>query len=127
MVRINVGEKAFEKAKHQVIEQIKSNIDSDYLRKLCLEKYGIRNLGSLEYKEGDIVMDGDEVAFKLDFEIRLPVSFLISGKENSTNSLTQSDAEPIEVVDELDEMLEALNDDEDRSGLSSIVAQGDPK
>jgi len=127
MVRINVGEKAFEKAKQQVIEQIKSNIDSDYLRKLCLEKYGIRNLGSLEYKQGDIVMDGDEVAFKLDFEIRLPVSFLISGKENSTNSLTQSDAEPIEVVDELDEMLEALNDDEDRSRLSSIVAQGDPK
>ena len=125
MVRINVGEKAFKKAKHQVIEQIKSNLDSDYLRKLCLDKYGIKNLGSIEYKQGDIVMDCDEVAFKLDFEIRLPVSFLISGKENSNNSLTQSDAEPIEVVDELDEMLEALNDDEDQSAISSIVAQGD--
>ena len=127
MVRINVGEKAFEKAKNQVIEQIKSNIDSDYLRKLCLDKYGIRNFGTIEYKQGDIVMDGDEAAFRLDFEIRLPVSFLISGKGNSTNSLTQSDAEPIEVVDELDEMLQVLDDDEDQSMISSIVAQGDPK
>ena len=78
MINVSIDTQTVEEAKREVINQLKPKINQACVEAVCREQYGIETITGYECKNGDIVIDNDHVAFKLDFEVRFPVSILIN-------------------------------------------------
>ena len=91
MINVSIDTQTVEEAKHEVINQLKSKINQACLEAVCREQYGIETIEGYECKNGDIVIDNDQVAFKLDFEVRFPISILINNGGDTSVTLSASD------------------------------------
>ena len=87
MINVTIDTQTVEEAKHEVINQLKLKINHACLEAVCREQYGIGTIEGYECKNGDIVIDNNQVAFKLDFEVRFPISILINYLENYINKI----------------------------------------
>jgi hypothetical protein len=89
-------------------DQLKSKIDLNlnHVKKLCKERYGIETIEGVEHNNANIVVIENEVACKLDFEVRFPMSIFITTKENSNNTLPENN----DIRAEIDDMPEELDD-----------------
>jgi hypothetical protein len=98
-----------------LVDQVKSQIDLniDYVKKRCKEKYGIEKIEGIEHKDGNIVVYKDQVACKLDYEVRFPMSVLITTKENIDSTPSQNSDMRSEIDDmpqEVDDSIEEVDD-----------------
>ena len=117
MINVSIGTQTVEEAKREVINQLKSKINQACVEEICRQQFGIETIAGYECKNGDIVIDNNHVAFKLDFEVRFPVSILINKSGNTTTpSLATDDVlsesyneleeiEPDEITEEIDKEL----------------------
>ncbi len=87
MDTITIGEHVIGDSIRDLVEKIISNIDLEQVRAVCKEKYGIETVENIDFKNGDIVTHNDQVAFKLDFEIRFVLPMLIDRQGNCISVL----------------------------------------
>ncbi len=105
MINVSIDTHTVEKVKRELINQLKSKINQTHVEKVCREQYGIKSIEGYKCIDGDIVIDNNQVAFKLDFEVRFPVSILIdNGGKNATTSSEEDD----NILSELDNGLEEI-------------------
>ena len=91
MLNVSIDTHTIEEVKRELINQLQSKINQAHLETVCREQYGIESIKGYEYVDGDIVIDKNQVAFKLDFEVRLPVSILIDNGGNNATKLSEED------------------------------------
>lgn len=108
MVNVSIDTQTIEEAKREVINQLIPKINQACVEAVCREQYGIETITGYECKDGDIVIDNDHVAFKLDFEVRFPVSILINNGGNGSATLSGAD----ELLSEFDAGLEEIEPEE---------------
>lgn len=72
-----VNPSMIEKAISELIKKLKSNIQFDHIKAICAHKHFIESIDNIDFKNGDIVTNGDQVAFKLDFNITYNLSLLL--------------------------------------------------
>jgi hypothetical protein len=108
MINVSIDTQTVEEAKREVINQLKPKINQACVEAVCREQYGIETITGYECKEGDIVIDNDNVVFKLDFEGRFPVSILINNGGNGAASSSEAD----ELLSEFDASLEEIEPEE---------------
>ena len=117
MINVSIDTTAVEAVKLELINQLKSKIKQAHIETVCREQYGINSIAGFDCLDGDLVIDNDQVAFKLDFEVRFPLSILINtGGNNDTTSSEVDDNLPSEDDSSLDliepEEIEEAMDDE---------------
>jgi hypothetical protein len=66
---IQEGEKEF-------IDTINAELDWDAIEKMLFEKHSLTLQEEIEYKNGDLVVYKDRIAYKFDFEIKVPLSVI---------------------------------------------------
>ena len=108
MINVSIDTQTVEEAKREVINQLKPKINQACVESVCREQYGIETITGYECKDGDIVIDNENVAFKLDFEVRFPVSILINNGGNGSASQSEAD----ELLSEFDAGLEEIEPEE---------------
>ena len=108
MINVSIDTQTVEEAKREVINQLKSKINQACVEAVCREQYSIDTITGYECKDGDIIIDNDNVAFKLDFEVRFPVSILINNGGNGSASPSEAD----ELLSEFDAGLEEIEPEE---------------
>ena len=108
MINVSIDKQTVEEAKREVINQLKPKINQACVEAVCREQYGIETITGYECKDGDIVIDNENVAFKLDFEVRFPVSILINNGGNGSASPSEVD----ELLSEFDAGLEEIEPEE---------------
>ena len=107
MINVSIDTHTVEGVKRELINQLKSKINQDHIEAVCREQYGIESIKGYECTDGDIIVDNDQVAFKLDFEVRFLVSIKINNGEDkaatSISSEFDNDFEEIEpqAIDEI--------------------------
>jgi hypothetical protein len=94
MATITFGEHVIGDSIRELIEKIKSNIDLEQVRAVCKEQHGIETVENIDLKDGDIVTHRDQVAFKLDFEIRFVLPMLIDLQGNCISVLPAGSEKP---------------------------------
>ena len=82
MINVSIDTTAVEAVKRELINQLKSKIKQAHIETVCREQYGINSIAGFDCLDGDLVIDNDQVAFKLDFEVRFPVSIKINNGED---------------------------------------------
>ena len=117
MINISIDTTTVEGIKRELINQLKSKINQAHIETVCREQYGINSIEGYECIDGDLVIDNDQVAFKLDFEVRFPVSLLINtdGNNDTTSSevddnLPSEDDSSLDLI-EPEEIDEAMDDE----------------
>ncbi|MGD8993215.1 MAG: hypothetical protein PVI00_17285 [Desulfobacterales bacterium] len=91
MINVSLDSHTVEDAKRGLINQLKLKLDHTDIETVCREQYGIKSIKGYEYKDGDIVIDNNQVAFKLDFEVRFPISILVNDGGDDAISLSEKD------------------------------------
>jgi hypothetical protein len=66
---IREGEKEF-------IDTINSELDWGAIEKMLFEKHSLTLQEEIDYKNGDLVVYKDQIAYKFDFEIKVPLSVI---------------------------------------------------
>ena len=91
MINVSIDKNTVKEAKRELINQLKSKINQSDIETICREQYGIESIESCECINGDIIIDNNQVAYKLDFEVRFSLSILISNGENNAIALSHKD------------------------------------
>ena len=106
MIKVSIDHKIMQSILSGLVDQLKSKIDLNlnYVKKRCKEKYGIGKIEGVEYKDGKIVIYKDQIACKLNYEARFPMSVLITTKKNINITASQSN----DIQSELDDLLEEV-------------------
>jgi hypothetical protein len=99
MIKISMDPKVMKSALSGLVDQLKSKIDLNYVKTACKEQYGIETIEGVEHKDGDVVVINDQVACRLDFEVRFPMSIFITNGENSNSTLSETNEESLELDD----------------------------
>ena len=123
MINVSLDTQTVEEAKREVINQLKSKINQACIEAVCREQYGIETITGYECKNGDIVIDHDNVAFKVDFEVRFPVSFLINNVGDTSSTLSGADS----ALSEFDKELEEIEPEEITEGIDEELPDIDLK
>ncbi|MGD8963788.1 MAG: hypothetical protein PVH43_14800 [Desulfobacterales bacterium] len=113
MIKVFIDDQIMQRILSGLFDQVKSKIDLNlnYLKKQCKEIYGIEKIEGVEHKDGNIVVYKDQIACKLNYEVRFPVSVLITTKEKVNSSPSQNNelrTEIDDVKEELDDLLEEV-------------------
>ncbi len=84
---------------------INAELDWEIIENLLLEKHNFTLQEEVEYKNGDIVVHNDSIAYKFDFNIKVPLSIVFNRQgeflEFSTSNPEESDND-MESSDEID-------------------------
>ena len=100
MINVSLDPNVMKSVMNDMIKQLASKVDNNYVQQICKEQYGIETITGIEHKDGEVVVIKDGVACKLDFEVRFPISVYINNGENSpTSSLSENDDEQVDLED----------------------------
>ena len=122
MIKVSVDPEIMKNALSGLVEQLKSKIDRDYIRAVCKEQYGIETIEHVEHKDGNVVIIDDQVACRLDLEVRFPMSIFITNEENSNRTSSENNEEPEEIED-----LDLLEDTEEENAQLPPIDMDDMK
>ena len=112
MINVSLDSQVMKSVINDMVKQLASKIDKDYVQTVCKEKYGIETITGIEPKDGDVVVIKDGVAYKLDFEVRFPMSVYITNGENPARTLSENHDEERDLEDiQFDDELKDLDDD----------------
>jgi hypothetical protein len=109
MINVSIDTRTVKEAKRELINQLKSKINQSDIETVCREKYGIELIEACECVDGDIIIDNNQVAYKLDFKVRFPLSILINNGENNVIALSDKD---IGILSEFDNSREKIEPQE---------------
>ena len=60
------------------IDAINAELDWEAIEKLLLEKHSFTLQEEIDYKDGDLIVFNDDIAYKFDFEIKVPLSVIFN-------------------------------------------------
>jgi len=84
----------------ELIDAIIGELDWGIIEKIFREKHRLRIQDDVEYRQGDLVVYNDQVAYKLDFDVKVTLSVLFDRAGNflslSAESLPASEKESID-------------------------------
>ena len=104
---------------NEFIDGLIGELDWQVIETLLKEKYKLRLHDDVEYKRGDIVVHGNAIAYKLDFDVRVTLS-LVVGRDGECVGIRASGNNSSGEDDETDEFpsqgpdsdLNAVDDEE---------------
>ena len=123
MINVSLDSQVMKSVIDNMVKQLASKIDKDYVQTVCKEQYGIETITGIEHKDGEVVIIKDGVACKLDFEVRFPISvYITNGEDSSNSSLSENDDEQVDLEDiQFDDELQET--DEGLVELEDIVTE----
>jgi hypothetical protein len=98
-----------QESEKEFIDTINAELDWDAIEKMLLEKHNFTLQDEIDYKDGDLVVYNDAIAYKFDFEIKVPLSVIFNREGECVEISTIRDDFDDEEPDESDD--EELNED----------------
>jgi hypothetical protein len=67
-----------QESEKEFIDTINAELDWDTIEKLLLEKHKFAIQDEVDYKEGSLIVHNNQIAYKFDFEIKVPLSVIFN-------------------------------------------------
>lgn len=90
-----------QESEKEFIDTINAELDWEAIEKMLLEKHDFTLQDEIEYKAGDLVVHDDDIAYRFEFEIKVPLSVVFNRKGECLEISTVRD----DFEEEDDEML----------------------
>lgn len=82
---------AIQEGEKDLIDRIKKQLDWEIIRKILFDKYGVALDDAIDYENCDLVIYNDEIVYKFEYEIKLPMSVLLNKKGRCLDITAQPD------------------------------------
>lgn len=83
-----------QESEKEFIDAINAELDWDSIEKLLLEKHKFAIQDEVDYKEGNLIVHNNQIAYKFDFEIKVPLSVIFNRQGECVEiSTTRDDVE----------------------------------
>ncbi len=86
----------------EFIDTINAELDWDAIERMLLDKHGFVVQEDVDYKDGNLVVHDNEIAYKFDFEIKVPLSVIFNRDGECLEISTQRDEEELSLGPEED-------------------------
>ncbi len=93
---------SIQESEKEFIDTINAELDWEAIEKMLLEKHSFTLQEEIDYKDGDLVVYKDNIAYKFDFEIKVPLSVIFNREGECLEIST--------VRDDFDEDIDSEND-----------------
>lgn len=113
----------------ELIDAITGDLDWQVIEQLFREKYHLRLQDEVEYKRGDMVVHNDQIAYRLDFEVKVTLSVLFDRKGECLEVTAVDRHAETEGKEELgmerreDDLGEIIVDESPNENVSQIASQ----
>ncbi|MFN2357591.1 MAG: hypothetical protein ABR534_07620 [Desulfotignum sp.] len=88
-----------QESERDFIDTINAELDWEAIEKLLMEKHQFALQDEVDYKNGDMVVFDNQIAYKFDFEIKVPLSVVFNRQgECLTISTTHDEQDPQEIA-----------------------------
>jgi hypothetical protein len=94
-----------------LIDALTAEVDWKSLESIFRDKHGLRIQDDLEYKTGDIIVHDGQVAYKLDFEVKVSLSVIFDRSGDYVALQTDTAAAGLEAEDEVESETDTTKDD----------------
>ena len=111
-----------EESEKEFIDMINAELDWEAIENLLLEKHNFTLQEEVEYKNGDIVVHKDSIAYKFNFNIKVPLSIVFSREGEFLELLTSQPEESDDGDINSDIDNESMNEDSKKPKLVSDIA-----
>ncbi|MBF0120735.1 MAG: hypothetical protein HQK79_18050 [Desulfobacterales bacterium] len=108
---------AIKTGERELIDTITAEIDWEAVETIFKERHRLDIKDDVEYKQGDIVVYNNNIAYKLDFEVKLTLSILVDREGNSLSLGTSGDIKeeekdlPPDIVPDINEKPEVKKEE----------------
>ena len=120
-----------ESSEKEFIDTINAELDWEAIEKLLIEKHNFHLQDEVDYKNGDLLVHNNQIAYRLDFEIKIALSMTV-GRDGRCLEITTSGDNDSDDNDEwFDEETgtredhvesEGVPEQKDMSGMTSQLA-----
>jgi hypothetical protein len=101
----------------ELIDTIIGDLDWETIENIVKRRHKLKIQDDIDYRQGDLIVHNDQVAYKLDFEIKMTLSVIFDRDGNYLSISTSDDPE-----DEVADLNEALQDEE-----APTLSRSDPQ
>jgi hypothetical protein len=111
-----------EESEKEFIDMINAELDWEAIENLLLEKHNFTLQEEVEYKNGDIVVHRDSIAYKFDFNIKVPISIVFNREGEFLELFTSQTEKPDDcgINNDIDD--EPMNKNSKKPKLVSDIA-----
>ena len=67
-----------QESEKEFIDTINAELDWDAIEQMLMEKHGFEVQEEVQYKDGNLVVHGNQIAYKFEFEIKVPLSVIFN-------------------------------------------------
>lgn len=106
-----------QESEKEFIDTINAELDWEAIEQMLLEKHGFEVQEEVLYKDGNLVVHENQIAYKFDFEIKVPLSVIFNRNGECLEISTRHEDE--------DEALEP--EDEDADSIPAPPSAGGPE
>ncbi len=96
----------------EFIDTINAELDWEAIEKMLLEKHNFTLQDEVDYKDGDLIVHKDEIAYRFDFEIKVPLSVIFN---REGECLEISSIRDDEDEDDFEDAMEDETEEQDQS------------
>ncbi len=75
------------------IDMINAELDWEVIEKMLFEKHKFTMQDDVDYTKGDIIVYKDQIAYKFDFSIRVPLSLILDREGKCLEMSTSGDSD----------------------------------
>ena len=81
---------------HELIDAITADIDWGVIEEIFKKEYKLGIEEDVEYKRGDIVIHNDQIAYEMEFEVKVTLAVILDREGNYISVTSSSDLEKIQ-------------------------------
>ncbi len=95
----------------ELIDAITGDLDWTAIEQVFKDKYNLGLQEDVEYKQGDIIVYNNQIAYRLDFDVKVTLSVLFDrkGEYLEVKALEESSEEPEEIVEQISTLPDTEN------------------
>lgn len=107
---------SIQESEKEFIDTINAELDWDTIEQMLLDKHNFTVQDDIEYKDGNLIVHNNEIAYKFEFEIKVPLSVIFNRNGECLSMSTARGDEDVE------------NDEDQESANPSIsqMPDGEP-
>ncbi|WDP92989.1 MAG: hypothetical protein HUN04_26005 [Desulfobacter sp.] len=106
---------SIQESEKEFIDTINAELDWDAIEQMLLDKHGFSVQDDVDYKDGNLIVHNNEIAYKFDFEIKVPLSVIFNREGECLEISTRKEDDP--AAGEEDEPGEATMENGPLSGM----------
>ncbi len=87
---------SIQESEKEFIDTINAELDWDVIEQMLLDKHNFEVQDDIEYKDGNLIVYKNEIAYKFDFEIKVPLSVIFNRSGECLSMSTTRGKETLE-------------------------------